>query len=174
MALLLLLWICRFRMFDAMEATSLEWNSLPQAARYPNEFAPQEGGELDTNLSRAAYSDPTVPFRVFRLFTSGIIRPSNFSALRFWNLGLIKINQERNMQTFINYRIKMALAFILVMIGTASLVCAETVFPTISTDELKTLLTKNKIHSDWFKNRSGIQRVAHRQFHKHTWKKAAG
>jgi len=52
------------------------------------------------------------------------------------------------MQTFINYRIKMALAFILVMIGTASLVCAETVFPTISTDELKTLLTKNKIHSD--------------------------
>ncbi|HOO51664.1 MAG TPA: rhodanese-like domain-containing protein [Alphaproteobacteria bacterium] len=46
------------------------------------------------------------------------------------------------MQTFINYRIKMALAFILVMIGTASLVCAETVFPTISTDELKTLFDK--------------------------------
>jgi rhodanese-related sulfurtransferase len=36
----------------------------------------------------------------------------------------------------------MALALIMVIIGTASLACAETVFPTISTDELKILFDK--------------------------------
>jgi len=46
------------------------------------------------------------------------------------------------MQTFLNYRIKIVLTFMMILIGAASFVCAETVFPTISTDELKSMMDK--------------------------------
>jgi len=36
------------------------------------------GGELDPHLSHSAYSDPIVPFRVFRLFVSEIWVSLNF------------------------------------------------------------------------------------------------
>jgi hypothetical protein len=61
-------------------------SQIPRRRRCPSGyFAP---GII--RLTLAIVSEPQIPLR----YASGIIRPANFSALRFSNLGLIKNPRE--------------------------------------------------------------------------------